>query len=342
MSKNTRDKASLRYSLLDLVRWLLASYVFAFHIWGQSIGWDGNDLYTYFLQYGYLSVDIFFVISGLVITLKQAKSAGEFALKRIKRLAPPLVGIAFVNLCWVAFLLIRNGGSIYESFSFSIINIFPTTYDPSELQNYVVWSVVIEIQFYALIFFYLFLNRSKQEINYKRFMIFWLFFCYLSSFTNIDIIQKLFLIEFAPYFILGSLIAIRHLKQHEKISYFEWLALIPVLYKLMYERSMGHLGPGSGILGTAVIICGVICICLSIRLTSFSPKLTRVSTQLGESSYFAYLAFGFFGMSLFDQFDLSMSKQTSFLLTYMTCSIISILYTTKIHKKLANLLVNGN
>ena len=99
MSENTQDKVNVRYSLLDFLRWLLASYIFAFHIWGQSVGWTDRDAYTYFLQYGYLSVDIFFVISGLVITLKQTRHAGEFAYKRIKRLIPPLVGIAFVNLC---------------------------------------------------------------------------------------------------------------------------------------------------------------------------------------------------------------------------------------------------
>ncbi len=339
MSENTQDKVIVRYSLLDFLRWLLASYVFAFHIWGQSVGWTGRDAYTFFLQYGYLSVDIFFVISGLVITLKQTRHAGEFARKRIKRLIPPLVGIAFVNLCLVIYLLIRNGGSKYESISFSIINILPTTYDPSKLQNYVVWSIVIEIQFYALIYCYLLFNRNKQEIEYRKFMHFWLFLCYLSSFTNIEIIQKVFLIQFAPYFILGSLIAIQHLKQQQKISYFEWLALIPVLYKLIYERSILHLGPGGDWLGTGVIICGVVIICLSLKLTKFSPKVSTVSSLVGESSYFAYLAFGFFGMSLFDQFDISLSKQLSFLATYITCAALSIMYTLKIHQRLANFLL---
>ena len=173
-------------------------------------------------------------------------------------------------------------------------------------------------------------------------MHFWLFLCYLSSFTNIDFIQKVFLIQFAPYFILGSLIAIQHLKQQQKISYFEWLALIPVLYKLMYERSNLHLGPGGDWLGTAVIICGVVIICLSLKLTKFPQKISSVSTQLGESSYFAYLAFGFFGMSLFDQLDIWLSGNFSFLAAYIICAALSVVYNSKVHRKLGNFLIRGN
>ena len=121
-----------------------------------------------FFEGGYIGVDIFFVISGFVITkvILSQKLSGEFSLKqfyikRIKRLAPALITVVFVSL--IAFFFILSPNDLIKSFESAIwisvylSNIFLwLNYGGyfSEAANSApflhTWSLAIEEQFYLL------------------------------------------------------------------------------------------------------------------------------------------------------------------------------------------------
>lgn len=121
-----------------------------------------------FFEGGYIGVDIFFVISGFVITkvILSQKLLGEFSLKqfyikRIKRLAPALITVVFVSL--IAFFFILSPNDLIKSFESAIwisaylSNIFLwLNYGGyfSETANSApflhTWSLAIEEQFYLL------------------------------------------------------------------------------------------------------------------------------------------------------------------------------------------------
>ncbi len=143
-----------------------------------------------FLPGGFIGVDIFFVISGFLITkiiFKQINDGefnlSNFYLKRIKRLLPLFFSVAIVSLILGYFLLYP---SIYKVLSRDVIasNLFLANVMASISGNYFdadkvkpllhLWSLAVEEQFY-IIFPTLFLVLFKFLNRYKLFILLILF-----------------------------------------------------------------------------------------------------------------------------------------------------------------------
>ena len=113
---------------------------------------DGVGFLSSLAQYGYLGVDLFFIISGFVILFSsQNKSASQFAVGRFLRLYPAYwLGVSFTALVLLLFPLKENAFSLADYF----LNL-------TMLQGYfrrlsidgVYWTLMVELQFYAFIFF---------------------------------------------------------------------------------------------------------------------------------------------------------------------------------------------
>ena len=98
----------------DGLRGLAAMWVVVFHIWGavqrRDTDWVPSSIQTLF-EYGFLGVDIFFVLSGFVITYSLIGKpidrffVPRFILRRSIRIDPPYwatIGLA------IAFILAKN------------------------------------------------------------------------------------------------------------------------------------------------------------------------------------------------------------------------------------------
>ncbi|MEG0772599.1 acyltransferase family protein [Clostridium sp.] len=121
-----------------------------------------------FAMGGFLGVDVFFVISGYLITSKILSqlesenkfSLGEFWAKRIRRLLPALYTMITTTFIWVTLfnrklittvLLDGLSSIIYGSnwwFIFHKVSYFDSFNSPSPLKN--LWSLAIEEQFYII------------------------------------------------------------------------------------------------------------------------------------------------------------------------------------------------
>ena len=175
---------------IQFLRALAVIAVMIFHL-------DETWLYS-----GFVGVDVFFVISGFVVTLSLAKKKGGFGfsdiknfyLKRIRRLFPALYFAIFVGIILTIFLMphfehkhifFTAISSIFASSNFYLIYQASDYFGiGAELNPFThTWSLAIEEQFYLLypfIFYYAFVLfkslRSKVIFSiYAVSLIFFLF-----------------------------------------------------------------------------------------------------------------------------------------------------------------------
>ena len=176
--KNIRDD-------IQFLRGLSVLLIFLFHL-DQKI-----------FQYFYVGVDIFFIISGFVITssifnnikFKNDFNFFYFLLKRLKRIFPNLIFFLIIfNIVYFLFLEI-NDGNFFEIIFSNISTIFGISNfyyiinpnlgyfnDTIKWLNHT-WSLSVELQFYVFygIFIFLIFNLNKF-FNYKKIIIYFLIF----------------------------------------------------------------------------------------------------------------------------------------------------------------------
>jgi len=177
-------KTKFKYiSEIDFLRAVAVSFVIFFHL---------NNNY---FPAGYLGVDIFFVISGFVISqslykkffFEKDNSIINFYIRRIKRLFPALIFMIVINtIIYFFFGYTRNGSiTILSSITsiFGLSNLFllftQSDYFLQHLTNPFqhTWSLGVEEQFYLIYpFFFLFFISVFSQLKEK-----FLFFLIITS-----------------------------------------------------------------------------------------------------------------------------------------------------------------
>lgn len=151
-------KGPIRFYEIDLLRFLAALSVVFYHYTyrGYSEGHFSPVSYVElgrFTKYGYLGVELFFIISGYVVLLSaQGKTVRQFFISRITRLYP-----AFWAACTLTFLVKRLAG--FEPASNLHAGLGQYACNMSMLHEFVgvtamdtaYWSLTVEITFYFLI-----------------------------------------------------------------------------------------------------------------------------------------------------------------------------------------------
>ena len=145
---------------INLLRAFAALSVLVYHVielypW-KSFPVEGPLLW---FRIGWLGVDLFFVISGFVITLSASQLFEQYGDKfhkiylrrRIVRIVPLylLTGFLFVLFCEPAIL--NNLGLLFKNLIYHLLfihNLDPATHGAVDGPN---WSVGVEMQFYLLI-----------------------------------------------------------------------------------------------------------------------------------------------------------------------------------------------
>ncbi|MCP5392769.1 MAG: acyltransferase [Sphingomonadaceae bacterium] len=161
---------------LDYARFLAAFSVMVFHYTANGIRRGVIENYDRFgaisnaAEYGYLGVDLFFLISGYVIALTSSgKDAPTFAISRFVRLWPTFL------LCLVATTLVRVclGGPQFEvSLAQFIVNTtMLAPYLGFDHIDSVYWTLAYELGFYGLVFVAILLGLKARL---EQLMVLWL------------------------------------------------------------------------------------------------------------------------------------------------------------------------
>lgn len=197
-----------RLEYIDFARFFAAIMVVAFHYTyngianGKVISIDVLPAFSAITRYGYLGVDLFFMISGYVIFFSaKSRTAAQFAFSRCLRLYPAY---------WVAVLLT----SIFSFFIGSklmstdlkttLINLTMLQYffDIKDVDG-VYWTLVYEIKFYFIIFCILLLGLRKHlDLIIKI----WSVVIFISLVFNMENLS--FIGGYFSFFVSGALLSI--------------------------------------------------------------------------------------------------------------------------------------
>lgn len=151
---------------LDVFRGVAVLMVLLYHYttrYDQLFG-HTKENYSLNFNFGNLGVQLFFIISGFVIfmTLERSKSVKEFTYKRAIRLYPTyIVGVILTFLTVSAYQLEGRMVSLFDA----VINltlIEGLIYEQFEYVDGAYWSLTVEILFYAIMGFMLFIGWIKK------------------------------------------------------------------------------------------------------------------------------------------------------------------------------------
>ena len=212
----TPHKLPIRFYEIDLLRFIAAISVVIYHY--TFIGTSRPDynplIFPAFVpitKYGYLGVELFFIISGYVVLLSaQGKTVRQFFVSRVTRLYP-----AYWVACTLTFLvkLIWGAGTNASLPMSDTLGVTLTqyVYNMTMFQHFLgirdmdgpYWSLAVEITFYFLIS----LLMGYYLLRYVDwFLLLWLGYVALPKVAySGTLFAELFFRGYAPYFIAGML-----------------------------------------------------------------------------------------------------------------------------------------
>jgi peptidoglycan/LPS O-acetylase OafA/YrhL len=221
-SAGARDGGRLR--ALDGLRLLCALFVAAYHYLGINVadrvwGEPASGIFPsaeVIAPYGWLGVEIFFVISGFVICMSAwGKTVGEFTRSRITRLFPAY---------WVAVLL-----------TFTVITFWPVLDERPTVADAIAnltmlqsplgamrvdgvyWTLWTEMRFYLVFGLLVFMG-----LTYKRVVVFcaaWLMLGAISHTSGAELLKVFAIPDYGSYFVVGIGLYLIHRFGHRLVSW---------------------------------------------------------------------------------------------------------------------------
>ena len=200
------DTTKTRINEIDLLRFVAALLVLFFHYSFRGYAAEAKTVMPYPLlapvfKYGYLGVDLFFIISGFVILMTASSgSFRRFVVSRIVRLYP-----AFWACCTITFAAILTiGGTRYSaSIGQYLVNLtmlngfFGVPYIDGAY-----WSLLVELRFYVLIAIVLLLGQIQRI---QALLICWIAASIALEFLPLEWPGYLLIVDYSAYFIAGAI-----------------------------------------------------------------------------------------------------------------------------------------
>ncbi|WP_203825292.1 acyltransferase family protein [Actinoplanes palleronii] len=207
-----------RLAALDALRITAALAVAAYHL---TVSWriDGHNLPEYFLPhvshvsiYGFLGVELFFLISGFVICMSSwNRSLGDFFTSRVSRLYPAYWVCILITATVVSLVPISGGVPVSGVPGLRDIAVNLTMLqEPLGVGSVdtVYWTLFVELRFYLL-----FAALVAFGLTYRRVVIFcavWMTVAVIGPTLDSRMVEMLAIPQYAPYFIAGIAMFLIH------------------------------------------------------------------------------------------------------------------------------------
>lgn len=201
--------ARARVYSLDLVRFVAAFAVVAYHYAAFGYKFTGERIAAVapVAKYGYLGVDLFFLISGFVVLMSAlGRTPRQFFNSRFTRVVP-MFWLACLITAAVMALLGQPPALSTVGWNLSLVTITPIQMLLQRpFLDGVYWTLTVETTFYVLVWLALMtgLIRHVRPLLYG-----WLAFTVLGQFlpdgTISKILTGIFITRYAAYFIAGGL-----------------------------------------------------------------------------------------------------------------------------------------
>jgi peptidoglycan/LPS O-acetylase OafA/YrhL len=293
-----------RVNEIDLLRFLAALTVVFFHYAFRGHAADSLCVFNYpalipAAKYGYLGVNLFFMISGFVIYMTVATgSLRHFVVSRAARLYP-----AFWICCTVTFIIALSiGGARFHvtgwQYALNMVSLGSANGVPAIDGAY--WSLLVEIKFYMIVAFAIALGATKRE---ELALWVWSIVTIVIDVFHIESMRSVFISDYASYFIAG---ATCFLVWRNGPS-FSRILLIFLSWALSTKRA---LATAVGVADyykveishcvVAIIVGLFFILMLIVALKCTGPLRTQRFATLGGLSYPLYLVHQFVGYMIFN------------------------------------------
>lgn len=341
--------ATNRVNEIDLLRFLAALSVVFFHYSFKGYAADNMSMLPYPLmvpiaKYGFLGVELFFMISGFVILMTASSGClKKFTISRIVRLYP-----GFWICCTITFLATVTIGG--ERYSASVIQylINMTMFSgflsiPSIDGAY--WSIFVELQFYALVALVLLLKKIHLA---QIFLILWLISTIALDAFPVGILRSILIANYSPYFIAG---AISFLVWSSGLSLTRIITFL-VAWLVALRHSLGSISEFEQHYNSSLneyVIIGIICAfftimyLISIRRSGFFGKKEWIT--VGALTYPLYLIHQNIGFMIFNSAQSFLNPHVLFwgtlILMLSSAYLVNVLFEQKYSRPLRNFLNQG-
>lgn len=194
-----------RVNEIDLLRFVAALAVVFFHYAFRGFAADNLSAMPYPLlaqisKYGYLGVELFFMISGFVILMTAASGdLRRFVVSRIVRLYP-----AFWACCTITFVMILALGASRFSASLTqyLVNLtMLSEFVRVDSMDGSYWSLFVEIRFYVLVGAILFIGKIHHA---QLFMGLWLLVSIALEIFPSERLRYVLIVDYSAWFIAGA------------------------------------------------------------------------------------------------------------------------------------------
>ncbi|HAP12395.1 MAG TPA: acyltransferase [Afipia sp.] len=264
-------------------------------------------------KYGYMGVELFFIISGFVIamTLESSRSVIDFVIRRFVRIWPALIVSAiltFFLLNWsdAPFALHRRQSwpNFLPSLTLTPPSLWSGWFPKVDYITGVYWSLVVEIRFYmiAAILFWLF-SREKLARNLVIFTL----VVYIARALlrrampgYNGVYDALFIPDYLPWFAAG---AVFYELYKERLAKGAALIMLAMIYALIARVSTNYamIGRDPVFASAAALAFMVLFWFLATKPASMRLFEVRPLVWIGECSYSIYLYHYAVGMILISQ-----------------------------------------
>ncbi|MCY9778528.1 acyltransferase family protein [Proteus mirabilis] len=322
---------------IDGLRAVAVLMVVFFHL-------DGTGIFSG----GFIGVDIFFVISGYLITgiIYNKKIKGDFNYinfisSRIGRLYPALI-VTVISILLIGFLLYSNAyfSTTRETSFYSLVSISniifsseKSYWDLDSTTNPLLhtWSLSVEQQFYLFWPFYIIIALSifKKNIKYFILISFVIFLCY-TSYSNASSTQLFYLTQYRSFEFLAGSIAFFYEKDSNRINknakeLIIFLAISIILFCATNYNQETKYHPG---VSTVPVLLSAIA-CILYGKNTFFGKIIRnkLFVFIGIISYSVYLVH--WPVIVFYKYinnGIEISYLESFILIFITLTLGILLY----------------
>jgi len=336
------EQMKSRIVFLDPIRFFLAFSVVLYHycfrggVTQDKINIDFPATHS-IAQYGFLGVQCFFMISGLVIFYSVTnKSALEFFKSRVLRLMP-----AFWVCCTLTYFIesifLNQIGESGQSLLVYLRNMTMLEgFIKREYIDGVYWTLTVEIIFYSVLFFYL-ISGAKSQVKIFRLIYFWVLLSFINHFLELnDMLTKVLILDYIPYFFAGMLCVIS-MKNVGMFTYFSGTALsIFMIFNELSSKvnNLNHRFDSDISLFFCFFIVLFFYFFMFFMLKyNIDIKKKRLYFYLGALTYPLYLVHQDIGYILIESLA-SVGKYTALLISLIIVLALSIIVSEFLEKKI--------
>jgi peptidoglycan/LPS O-acetylase OafA/YrhL len=308
-----REKKACRLYVLDLLRFVAALSVVFYHYTARGRGWHTPVRQLFpavhvVSQYGWMGVELFFLISGFVICMSSwDRPVGAFFVSRVARLFPAyLVAVALtasVVAIWPGFSLNTSKDNILLNFTMLEVPLGGRPVDS------VYWTLLAELLFYLLFALVVWLGLTYQSA--VAFCVLWTTASILAPMFASRFAGVVFQPAYSPYFIAG----IAFYLMYRFGSNLLLVCIVLVSYILATHEILGDVQGQATIAHNRLnltVVYAVLALCFAliglVALGRLSWIRGRWTTVLGAITYPLYLIHQAIGFTVISRLDRHLNR----------------------------------